>query len=178
MLTCRFTACELHSDYDVLEKDLRRRIEKSRAQSKKPVVVVTGDYCLGPEDAAKKLISELTVVKVDALNCIDCLFGGKGRFTAIDPEGQRLFLSPGWISYFYDKLKKAKDSEYEENFRNLFKGLEGIVLLDTLGDLNNYTAEIEALSVFTRLPILETKKVGLEKLRDLILEAANRRTAK
>ena len=169
-----FYSMELHSDYGVLEKDLRKKIEESQAQAKRPVVVVFGDYCLGPEDAAKKLMDECSVVKVEALNCIDCLFGGKGQFTVADPEGTRIFLSPGWIRYFYHKVKKAEGSKHEETFRNMFSGLKGIVLLDTLGDLENYRKQIEEISGFTRLPILETRKIGLDNLREVVLEATEK----
>jgi len=166
-----FYSMELHSDYGVLEKNLRKKIEASQAQAKRPVVVVTGDYCLGSEDESKKLMSEYGIVKVDALNCIDCLFGGKGQFSTVDPNGERIFLSPGWIPYFYHKMKKAKGAEHEETFRNMFSGFKGIVLLDTLGDLEDYRKEIDEICSFTRLPILETRKISLDKLREVVLEA-------
>jgi len=170
-----FYSMELHSDYDLLEKNLRKKIEGSQAQAKNPVVVVTGDYCLGPEDEAKKLMGEYGIVKVDALNCIDCLFGGKGQFSTADPEGTRIFLSPGWIRYFCHKIKDMTDSEDEEAFRNMFSGLKGIVLLDTLGNIENYRKEIEEICSFTRLPILETRKIGLDNLREVVLEAVKKK---
>lgn len=172
-----FYSMELHSDYGLLEKNLRKKIEESLAQSNRPVVVITGDYCLGPEDAAKKLMAEYSVVKAGALNCIDCLFGGKGQFTSADPEGTRIFLTPGWITYFHHKLKKAKGSEHEETFRNLFSGLKGIVLLDTIGDLQDYKEEIEEICSFTHLPILETRRIGTGKLRKVVLEAVKKARA-
>jgi hypothetical protein len=171
-----FYSMELHSDYGLLEKNLRKKIEESQTQAKRPVVVVNGDYCLGPEDEAKKLMDEYGIVKVEALNCIDCLFGGKGQFSAADPEGQRIFLSPGWIRYFCHTMKKMEGSEHEENFRNLFTGLKGIVLLDTLGDLEDYKKEIEEICSFTRLPVLETRKISLDKLREVVLEAVKHST--
>ena len=71
-------------------------------------------------------------------------------------------------------MKKAKGSEHEETFRNLFSGLKGIVLLDTLGDLEDYRKEIGEICSFTRLPILETRKIGLDSLREVVLEAVNK----
>jgi len=171
-----FYSMELHSDYGVLEKNLRKKIEESQAQAKRPIVVVTGDYCLGPEDEAKKLMDEYCIAKANALNCIDCLFGGKGQFSTVDPNGERIFLSPGWIPYFYRKMKKAKGAEHEETFRNMFSGLKGIVLLDTLGDLEDYRKEIAEICSFTRLPILETKKISLACLREVVLEAVNKQS--
>ena len=169
-----FYSMELHSDYGLLEKNLLKKIEASQAHSKTPVVVVTGDYCLGPEDESKKLMSEYGIVKVDALNCIDCLFGGNGQFSTVDPNWERIFLSPGWIPYFYHKMKKTKGTEDEEAFRNMFSGFKGIVLLDTLGDLENYRKEIEEICSFTRLPILETRKIGLDNLREVVCEAVKK----
>jgi len=169
-----FYSMELHSDYGLLEKNLRKKIEESQTQAKRLVVVVTGDYCLGSEDEAKKLMDEYGIVKVDALNCIDCLFGGKGQFSAADPEGTRIFLSPGWIRYFNHKLKKMEGSEDEETFRNMFTGLKGIVLLDTFGDMEDYKKEIEEICSFTRLPILETRKIGLANLREVVLESVKK----
>ena len=173
-----FYSMELHSDFDLLEKDLRKKIEENQAYSKKPVIVVNGDYCLGPENEAQKIVDEYGIVKVDALNCIDCLFGGKGQFSAADPEGARIFLSPGWIRYFYHKKKDAEGSDYEENLKNMFIGLKGIVLLDTLGDLEKYQKEIAEICNFTGLPVLETKKIGLENLRKVVLEAINKHSKK
>jgi hypothetical protein len=173
-----FYSMELHSDYGVLEKNLRKKIEASQAQAKRPVVVVSGDYCLGAEDEAKKLMDEYGIAKVDALNCIDCLFGGKGQFSTVDPNGERIFLSPGWIPYFYHKMKKAEGAEHEETFRNMFSGLKGIVLLDTLGDLEDYRKEIDEICSFTRLPVLETRKISLDNLRKVVLEGVNKKQDK
>jgi hypothetical protein len=173
-----FYSMELHSDYNLLEKNLRKKIDKSKAQSERPVVVVFGDYCLGPENKAHKLMDEYGFVKVNAVNCIDCLFGGNGQFVLVDPEGTRIFLSPGWIEYFYHKKKEAEGSDYEESVRNMFVGLKGIVPLDTLGNLENYQKEISEISSFTGLPVLETKKVGLDGLRDVVSGALEKQSRK
>jgi hypothetical protein len=52
--------------------------------------------------------------------------------------------------------------------------LEGIVLPDTLGDLDDYGDEIKAISSATGLPILGKKKVGLQGLQDVMEEAIGR----
>ena len=49
--------------------------------------------------------------------------------------------------------------------------LEGIVLLDTLGDLDDYSDDIKTISSATGLPILGKKEVGLQGLQDVIEEA-------
>lgn len=168
-----FFSMELHSDYGSLEKALRRKIEEKRAQGYE-LVVVNGDYCLGSDNEMKKLTEEYGVSKVDALNCIDCLFGGKGKYLEADPTQESLFLSPGWIEYFVHKKRSAEGKPHEEIIKNLFTGLKGIVLLDSLGNLNDYKKEIEKLQNFTHLPILERRNIGLENLRQVINEATRR----
>jgi len=169
-----FYSMELHIDYGALEKTLRRKIEERLARSNGEVIVVNGDYCLGSDNEMKKLMDEYGVVKVDALNCIDCLFGGKGKYLEADPGQECLFLSPGWIKYFFHKKSSIEGKPHEEIFRNLFNGLKGIVLLDSLGNLDNYEKEIEELQSFTGLPILEKRNIGLENLKQVILEATRR----
>ena len=169
-----FYSMEFHSDYAALEKTLRRKIEEKLAHSNGEVIVVSGDYCLGSDNEMKKLMAEYGVVKVDALNCIDCLFGGKGKYLEADPGQECLFLSPGWIEYFFHKKKTIEGKPHEEAFKKLFNGLKGIVLLDSLGNLDNHKKEIEELQSFTGLPILEKRSIGLENLKKLILESTKR----
>ncbi len=52
--------------------------------------------------------------------------------------------------------------------------LEGVILLDTLGDLDDYADDIKTISSATGLPILEKKSVGLQGLQDVIEEALSR----
>ena len=171
-----FLDMSLHSDYGLLETNLRRTIE-NLARSHREVVVVYGDFCLGQESEMKKLMDEYGVVKVDALNCIDCLLGGKGKFLEADPRHECLFLSPGWIKYFLHFEELTKNGEYEEAFRNMFRGLKGVVLLDSLGNLDNYEKDTEEFRNFTGLQIIERREVGLENLRRVILEAAKKQSA-
>ncbi len=160
----------LHSDYDALEKSLRTRIKEAVARSGGPVIVDCGDYCLAMEKM-KALLDEYQVTKVDALNCIDCLLGGKGKFLETDPKQECLFLSPGWIRYFLWMRDSKEARENEEAFRNMFSCLKGIVLLDSLGNFNKYAREIEEIKNFTRLPILEKIDVGLGNLNQVIVES-------
>jgi hypothetical protein len=168
-----FYDMNLHSDYGALEKSLRRQIQETLRSSGK-VIVVNGDYCLGQDNEMKKLAAEYGVAKVDALNCIDCLFGGKGKYLQADPRQECLFLSPGWIKYFHHIKSSIENKANEEIFKNMFSGLKGIVLLDTLGNLDNYEQEIKEIQYFTGLPILERRNIGLENLKQVILEAAEK----
>ena len=54
---------------------------------------------------------------------------------------------------------------------NMFNGIKGIVLLDSLGDLDKYEKQIEEFRNLVGLPILERKEIGLVGLRQNIIEA-------
>lgn len=163
-----FLSSKLHYDYSLLEKALRRTIEKSLECGRKNIVVIYGDVCMGFKYEMKELIDAYGIVKVDAINCIDCLFGGKGQLFQTDPEHKYFFLTPDWIS-FWNKFENSG-----ENLKERFAMLEGIVLLDTLGNLDDYGDDIKRISSVTGLPILEKKKVGLQGLQDVIEEAIGR----
>ena len=165
-----FLSSKLHYDYNLLEKALRPTIEKSLNSGRKDIVVIYGDVCLGFKYEMKKLVDDYGIVKVDAINCIDCLFGGKGALFQTDPEHKYLFLSPEWIN-FWNKFEQSGG-----NIKERYAMLEGIALLDTLGNLDDYGDEIEKISSATGLPVLEKKKVGLQGLRSVIEEAIGRLT--
>ena len=56
--------------------------------------------------------------------------------------------------------------------------LDGIVLLDAMGDLNDYHSRIDEIVDYTGLPILERKDIGLEGLKNIFLEALDRNQQK
>jgi hypothetical protein len=165
-----FLGMTLHSDCDLLEQKLKKVITDCAEKSFGKVILVYGDYCLGPNDKMNKLARKYNAIKVDALNCIDCLLGGKGNFLKLDPESKMIFLSPGWIKYF-DYYLKSTSKEDQGLFTELFGGLEGIVLLDTLGNLKDYEDLITNFVDITGLKILQTKKIDTRKLKNLILRA-------
>jgi len=172
-----FVSKYFHVDYDVLERNLRKVVEKSLPRSPGGLIIVYGDLCLGPNDEMKKLTEEYGVVKVDALNCVDCLLGGKGNVLEADPDHDLLFLYPGMIGFFSHFKEKAQQENIdEEAFNKLFSGLKGIALLDTLGEPERNKEEIEKLH--TGLKVLETKTIGLDKLKQLLLEAIERNNQK
>ena len=72
----------------------------------------------------------------------------------------------GFFTHFKEKAQQEKIDE--EFFNQLFKGLRGIALLDTLGMTEKNKEEIEKLH--TGLRILETKSIGLGKLKKLLFE--------
>ena len=84
--------------------------------------------------------------------------------------------SPGWIP---SNLKM--DAPFNRFFerdanevKKLFSGLEGIILLDSLGDLNEFEDEINKFSRHTGLPVLKKIIVGIDGLQNGILEAISK----
>jgi len=56
----------------------------------------------------------------------------------------------------------------------MFSMLDGIVLLDAMGDLDAYQSKIDEIADHTGLPILKRKNIGLGGLNDVLLEALDR----
>ena len=172
-----FVSKYFHVDYAQIEKNLRPTIEKALRRHPKKVILVYGDLCLGMDNEMKRLAEEYGIVKVDALNCVDCQLGGGGKFLEADPHQDLLFLSPGMTDFFsHTKVLMRKEGIDEAAAKQLFKGLRGIVLLDTLGDSARLKAEAEKLD--TGLEILETKHVGCENVKNIIREAIERNRQK
>lgn len=159
----------LHVDYDLLEKELTRVLEERVGNCPGGIIVLYGDVCLGFNDEMKELLGRYDVVKVDCLSCIDCLLGGKGKLLEIDPHHVYMFLNPAWI-----KFGKRFRTLSKEEAREQFSVLKGIILLDSLGNLDDYMEEIKEFSDYSGLPILEIKNIGLEGLKERILEAVKK----
>jgi hypothetical protein len=164
-----FLSEKLHTDYTLLDRGLNGAIKKHQKQSPRGVIVVYGDVCLGFNGEMKALMDQYDVVKVDALNCIDCILGGKGKLLEMDPEHKYLFLNPAFIR-FTEKIR----GETKEITREMYNMLDGIVLLDAMGDLDAYQSKIDEIADYTGLPILERKDMGLEGLKSILLEALDR----
>ena len=153
----------LHMDYQKLQNALKASLRKH--SGKKPVVVY-GDLCLGFNGEMNVLMADYDVVKVDALNCIDCLLGGCGKLLQMDPDHRFYFLTAGFLD-FTEKLTLG----LKEDTRRRFNMLKGIIVLDSLGDIDRHWDRIEQISDQTGLPVLEHCVVGLDGLKALI-EAA------
>ena len=159
-----------HVDYDLLEKNLRPTLERTKQRISKKPILVYGDLCLGPNGEMKQLAEHYDVVKVDALNCVDCLLGGKGKVEEADPNHELMFFDPGMIDFFRVAQKKLKQEGVDdEAMRAMFSGIKGIVLLDTLGNADKCKGQIEELN--TGLQVLEIKNVGVTELKNVLEEA-------
>ncbi len=86
----------------------------------------------------KKLAEEFGIAKVDAVNCVDCQLGGKGKFFEADPEHNLMFMGPGMVGFFkHAKETMLKEGVDEAAFANMFNGIKGIVYLTPVGTQKN-----------------------------------------
>jgi Protein of unknown function (DUF1638) len=165
-----FVSKFFHVDYVELEKNLRKVLEHTLKRFKGKVILVYGDLCLGQDNEMKNLAKEYGVAKVDALNCIDCQLGGKGKFLEADKEHNLMFMGPGMIGFFKGmKEKMLRDGVDEATFANMFSGIKGFVLLDTYGDGDKWRDELIQLGM--GLEIIEERKIGLENIKQVVLDA-------
>ncbi len=170
-----FVSKIFHIDYGELDKNLRKVLEQTLKRFKGKIVLVYGDLCLGPNNEMKTLANEYGVVKIDAINCVDCQLGGKGKSLEADPDHNLMFMGPGMIEFFkMAKETMLKEGLDETSFANLFNGIKGFVLLDTCNNAQKMKEDLEKSGI--GLPILETRQVGLENVRQVILDAIERAT--
>ena len=173
VIDVHFLSERLHSDYGLLDRGLNAALKKYRKQSPHSIVVVYGDVCLGFNGEMKILMDRYDTVKVDGLNCIDCLLGGKGKLLEMDPDHKYLFLNPAFIQ-FIEKIR----GKTKKQTREMFSMLDGIILLDSMGDLDDYQSKIDEIVDHTGLPILDRKRIGVDGLKDVLLEALDRNRRK
>jgi hypothetical protein len=157
----------LHMDYRKLHDALKASLRK---HGERRPVVVYGDVCLGFNCEMNALMTACEVIKVDALNCIDCLLGGQGKLLELDPDHRFFFLTPAFLEFSENLISATR----EENQRR-FSMLKGIILIDSLGDMGRYWHRIEHFSDQSGLPVLEHLAVGLQGLKTVIEEALHRR---
>jgi hypothetical protein len=164
----RYLGAGLHYDYDRLEKALDGALQDASKDHGGKGIVIYGDVCMGFDHQIKELVNNHGFIKVDALNCIDCLLGGKGELLKVDPDHKALFLTPGWIRFWYQFEKSKGD------LKERYSMLNGLILLDSLGNLDELKDEIDEISRRTGLPVMERREVGLEGLKQVIEEAIER----
>lgn len=168
-----FVSKNFHVDYGQLESNLRKVLEHTKKRFRGKIVLVYGDLCLGQNGEMKRLADEYGVVKVDADNCIDCQLGGKGRFSAADPDHNLMFMGPGMIAFFADMKENLKREGVDEAvFAGMFSGVRGIVLLDTCGGAEKCREAIKKSGM--NLEVLETREIGSGNVLRVVLDAVER----
>jgi hypothetical protein len=166
-----FLDAGLHVDYNELERKLTSAIEECSKEGSEGIVVVYGDLC---HPRIKKIVEKYSnAVKVDALNCIDCLLGGHGRLLEIDPNNDHFYLSPGWMPSNLEKNERFRQvfDWSQEGIENLFRDLKGVIIIDSLGNLDELKSDIEEFSCHTGLRVKNKEAVGINELEAVILEA-------
>ena len=167
-----FVSKFFHVDYTTLENNLRKVLEQTKKRFKGKVVLVYGDLCLGQENEMKKLAQEYGVTKIDAVNCVDCQLGGKGRFFEADPEHNLMFMGPGMIGFFeHAKEQLKREGVDEEAYAKMFSGIKGVVLLDTCDNANKCLEDLKKTGM--GLAVLETRKDGLKHVERVVSDAVN-----
>jgi hypothetical protein len=165
-----FVSKFFHIDYTELENNLRKVLRQTLKRFKGKVVLVYGDLCLGQDNEMKKLAEEFGVVKVDAVNCIDCQLGGKGKFFEADPEHNLMFMGSGMIGFFmHAKEQMLREGVDEAAFDGMFSGIKGMELLDTCGNAKKCREDLETAGIPPK--VLETRAIGLEGVKRVILNA-------
>lgn len=166
-----FLDAGLHVDYDKLERELTQAIEKCSRNKSRGIVIVYGDLC---HPNMVHIIGKYgKVVKVEALNCIDCLLGGHEKLLEIDPNHSYFYLSPGWMPSNL-KMDPRFNRLFDLNSQELkkqFSKLKGIIVFDSLGNLSEFEDEICEFSNHTGLPVFDKRAVGIDGLKGVILEA-------
>jgi hypothetical protein len=166
-----FLDAGLHVVYAELEKALTSALEEHAEHAPNGLIVVYGDMC---HPRIKKIIKKYdNTLKVDALNCIDCLLGGHKKLLEVDPKCSHFILSPGWMP---SNLKKSKHFRgiFDWNMEGLkeqFEYLDGIIIVDSLDNLDELASDIEEFSINTGLQVKDMKTVGLDGLKAVIDEA-------
>jgi hypothetical protein len=150
---------------------VRKTLETTlKRYQKQAVVLVYGDLCLGPDNEMNQLAKEYGITKIDALNCIDCQLGGKGNSEAADPEHKMMFMSIGMIDFFKTmKTQLTTQGVDEETFKKIFNNIEGFIILDTVDNSEECQHELEKLN--TAVKIIETRKIGADNVKSVIMEA-------
>ena len=169
-----FLDAGLHVVYAELEKALTLALENHVDSAPDGIIVVYGDMC---HYGIKRIIKQYSnAVKVDALNCIDCLLGGHQKLLEADPDGSHFYLSPGWMPSNLKKNKYFREifDWNLEAIKEQFEHLSGVIIIDSLGNLDELESDINEFCDNTGLQVKETKTVGLDGLKAVIDEAAKK----
>jgi len=164
----------LHVVYAELEKEIKAELEKHKKCAPNGIVIVYGDMC---HPRIKRVIKQHNkTVKIDALNCIDCLLGGYKQLLRIDPKWDHFYLSSGWMSSnlkrnkYFKQIFNWKVNGIKENFEHL----KGLIIIDSLNNIDELRSEIEEFSYHTGLEVKKVKLVGLNGLKAVIEEASKK----
>ena len=172
-----YTGPGLHERPDELESQLTRQLGKVCGDSTR-VVVAYGHKCfLDTRDSTRDtdaLIRQACphAVRAGAANCMDMLADRAERERLA--SGDKVYwLTPGWLRHWDTLFKEWDQAKANETFPQHDKA----IVLDGIGFFEAFSAaepeRLLAISDWMRLPI-EAASVSLDRLRDLLAEAARR----
>jgi len=163
-----FLSSRLHRDPRQLGKALAAAMKFFSRKFGRRIVVVYGDACLGFDGEMGRLVENYGLTKIKAVNCIDCLLGG--RLLEIDPDHRYFFLNRAFLQFGRNSLFNNDPATIREQFRML----AAIVPIDSMGALDAHWDEIQRISEMTGLPLRELIEVGLEGVEKMLAEAITR----
>lgn len=152
----------LHLDYQKLHRALDASIKKY--ENRKPLIVY-GDLCLGFNNEMQSLMADHGVSKVNGLNCIDCLLGGHGKLLEIDPLHHFFFLTPAFLEFSEKLITGTREQNIER-----FSMLKGIIIVDSLGNMELYRDHIEQFGKQTGLSVVDHLRPGLSGIKNIVNE--------
>ncbi len=172
-----FTAPGLHERMPLLEEQLKKRLATVRDDGFR-VIVVYGKLCYvdmsNPYRAVDALCEEAggDISRVRAENCVDMIADSDTR-KQMSGDSKVYWLTPGWILYWNSVFYEWDRGKYNETFGRFDKA----ILLDTIGLYDSLCAtepeKILEISDLMGIPF-EAGPTGVERLKSLLIEAANR----
>lgn len=152
-------------NFDKLKTNLTEQINKTKEQNDKPTVVIIGQAC-HPEMTS--ILDKHSVIGLNAANCFEALLGPEKK--QLDKEANSFYMTSGW---FENWEKIFKESGWTEVDARLNMGFGDRVLLLDTGLVEITDEKILELFDIIQVPI-EIKKVSLDNLKKLIIEAIER----
>ena len=94
----------------------------------------------------------------------------------IDPKCGHFYLSPGWMPSNLKRNKYFKEifNWKVKNIRKQFEHLKGLIIIDSLDNIDELRSDIEEFSYYTGLEVKKVKQVGLDGLKAVIEEASKK----
>ncbi len=152
-------------NFDRLKNNLTEQVNKKKANNDKPTIVIIGQAC-HPE--MNSMLEQYSVVGLNAANCFEALLGPEKE--QLDKEANSFYMTSGWFEHWEEIFE---DSGWTEVDARLNMGFGDRVLLLDTGLVEITDEKILKLFDIIQVPI-EIKKVNLEHLKKLIVEAIDR----
>lgn len=166
-----FTAPGLHEHPWELEKQLKSRLQRAKANSRNVIVVYGAKCFVDYNNPARDIDAAIReegsgISRIAANNCVDMLSDAQEREEIA--AGQRVYwLTPGWIAHWRYIFRDWDSGKANETFPQHDKA----VVLDGIGFFEQYSQdkpeELLAFSDWMRIPI-EPHTVFLDRLCRLL----------